>query len=61
MKNGEQHPNIVRFYESGSFNVELDKENGNGERVHNEPIVVEDPAATTMHTTVVEATPKKKQ
>jgi len=62
MKNGEYHPNIVRFYETGSFNVKVPKVSPKEEeKMHFKPIVTGDDLETTMHSTEIEeAQPKKK-
>ena len=59
MKNGEHHPNIVRFYETGSFNVKVPKESHKEEeKVHFKPIIVGVDLETTKHSTDIEVAPK---
>ena len=62
MKNGEYHPNIVRFYETGSFNVKVPKVSPKEEeKMHFKPIVAGVDLETTMHSTEIEqVAPKKK-
>lgn len=55
MKNGEYHPNIVRFYETGSFNLTLPKESRKEEeKAHFTPIVAVADLETTNHSTGTE-------
>ncbi len=62
MKNGEYHPNIVRFYDTGSFNVKVPKVSPKEEeKMHFKPIVAGVDLETTMHSTEIEqVAPKQK-
>ena len=62
MKNGEYHPNIVRFYETGSFNVKVPKVSPKEEeKMHFKPIVAGVDLETTLHSTEIEEAPPKKK
>lgn len=55
MKNGVYHPNIVRFYEAGSFNVKVPKESHKEEeKVHFKPMIADADLETTKLSTEIE-------
>ena len=61
MKDGVYHPNIVRFYEAGSFNLKVPKESHKEEeKMHYKPMIAGVDLETTKHTTEIEEVPKKK-
>jgi hypothetical protein len=55
MKNGVYHPNIVRFYEAGSFNIKAPKESHKEEeKVHFKPMIADADLETTKLSTEIE-------